>query len=225
MHDQKAFALGIAMLFIGLAIGGIFVYEMNQAGILKLRQAYQQQIQQLQQQMQYQKPAYIQPSDIRMSIPSGASSILNYTAAVNSTDDVAAQAWANTTIHFSVKSIAPSKNGQTTVWLKLKVPGQEDGLPVALQKNEFQMFTYTASGAKTWLWGYSDWTGGFKAGVPITLANNQELDINLATTMKACNDVFEDGQSYTITLYLWEPGVGPYGNGAVIDTLTLTLET
>ena len=226
MNDRNAFVLGVALLLVGLVVGGAFVYESEQQKISQLQSQYEQQIQQLQYQLSHaQYTGYIEPSDIRMSIPSGSSSTLNYTAAVNSTDDVASTTYQNTTIKFTVKSIAPSKNGQTTVWLKLRVPGQEDGLPTELQQDEFQIYAYTATGTKTWLWGTSDWQGGFKPGVPITLAENQETEINLATVMKACNDVFEDGQSYTITLYLWEPGTGPYGNGAVVDTITLTLET
>lgn len=226
MKDNSALVLGVVMLVVGLVIGGAFAYEQQQGNISKLKQTYNQQIQNLQQQLQQaQYTGYVEPSDIRMSIPSTASSTLNYTDAVNASDDVATQSWANTSIHFQVKSIAPSKNGETTVWLKLRVSGQDDGLPTALQKNEFQVYAYTTGTPKTWLWGTSDWQGGFKAGVPITLAENQEFDLNLATTMKACNDVFEDGQSYTITLYLWEPGTGPHAQGAVVDTLTLTLET
>ena len=227
MNDKSVgilvFAVAVSMLFIGYAISYYNVFEPRMA---QMKKQYEQQIQQLQYQLQQQQyTGYIQPSDIRMSVPSTATSTLNYTAAVNASDDVTSTTYKNTSIHFKVKSIAPSKNGQTTVWLKLKVSGYEDGLPAALQKDEFQVYAYTTGGPHTWLWGTSDWQGGFKAGLPITLAENQEFDVNIATVMKECNDVFEDGQSYTITFYLWEPGVGPYGNGAVIDTLTMTLET
>lgn len=220
MNDRNVFVVVVGVLLVGLVIGGAFMYEKEETKYKEIMQQYEQQIQQLQYQAQY--GGYIEPSDIRMS---ATSTTLNYTAAVNSTDDVASETYKNLTIHLTVKSIAPSKNGETTVWLKLRASGQDDGLPVELQKDEFQIYAYTATGTKTWLWGTSDWQGGFKSGVPITLAENQETDINIATVMNACNDVFEDGQTYKITLYLWEPGTGPYGNGDVVDTLTLTLET
>ena len=223
MKDMNALAIGVVMLIAGVAItAGLYEGNIIPARMQQVEQTYQQQIAQLSQQA---AQGYIQPSDIRMSVPSGSPTVFNYTAAVNASDDVATQSWANTSIHFAVKDIAPSKGGTTTVWLKLQVAGQDDGLPAALQKNEFQVYAYTTGTPKTWLWGTSDWQGGFKAGVPITLAANQEFDLNLATTMKACNDVFEDGQSYTVTLYLWEPGTGPHGNGDVVDTLTFTLNT
>lgn len=226
MNDRNAFVLGVVMLIVGLAIGGLFEYQQTQNQVNQIKSQYEQQIQNLQYQLQQQyQQGYVEPSDIRMSVPSGSPTTLDYSAAVDANGTVAATTYQNTSIHFAVKSIAPSKNGQTTVWLKLQVAGQEDGLPAELQQNEFQMYTYTSTGTKTWLWGSSDWQGGFKAGVPITLAENQETNINLATAIKDCSGVFEDGQTYTITLYLFEPGTGPHGNGAVVDTLALTLTT
>jgi len=169
---------------------------------------------------QQRQVTYVEPSDIRMSV---SPSVLNYTAAVNASDDVATQTWKNATITLEVKDI-PGTKDKTTVTLTLQAPGEDDGLPDELEQNEFQVYIYTTEG-KTWLFGSDDWDGEYKGGYTFDMSENQEKEITLVTTMKACEDVFEDGETHTITLYLWEPGVGYGAQGKVIDEVTLTLET
>lgn len=212
MKDKTA-----AVLLPVVFVAGIFVcYAVMQTGVI---QPLQEQLQQAQMQAQ-QAPRYIEPSDIRMEV---SPTTLNYSAAVNSSDDVATQTWKNATITLEVKDI-PGVREKTTVRLTLQAPGEENGLPDELEQNEFQVYVHTTSG-DTWLFGSDDWDGKYHSGYTFDISENQKMTITLATTMKACEDVFEDGKSHTITVYLWEPNVGLNGAGKVIDEITLTLET
>jgi len=160
---------------------------------------------------------YIPESDITMS---ASPTVLNYTSAVNASDDIATQTWQNTTLTIS----NDEETGYTTVLLTLQVTGEDDGLPDELEQNEFQVLVHTTSG-DTWLFGSDDWDGEYHGGYKFDISANQQLTLTLSTTMDDCNDVFEDGKTHHISVYLYEYGVGVNGAGKVIEETKLTLNT
>jgi len=210
MKDATAI---LAIVVVAIAVG-VLAYAYYEGYVIPERIAQEK----VKWQMAQPTVTYIEPSDIRMEADP---TVLNYTAAVNASDDVATQTWQNTTITFTVKEISPSKGGKTTVTLTLNPSGEEEGLPTELKQDEFEIYVYGVDGSKTYLFKDGKYTGGYT----FDISENQIKELTLATTMYACQDVFEDGKTHTITLYLYEPGVGLNGAGKVIDYITLTLTT
>ena len=161
---------------------------------------------------------YVPPANIDFSI---SPTTLNYTAAVNASDDVASATYENATITIENKE----DTGSATVRITLKVSGEDDGLPDALEKDEFQVYIHSTEG-NTWLFGSSESDGEYHSGgYQFTIPANTVKTLTLATMMSACNDVFENGKTYGITVYLYQVGAGVNGAGTVIDSEKLTLTT
>jgi len=208
-------AIFVAVAMVGIGVWGLMYYkyegpggEIDQAAAAA--RAQQASIDALNR--------YTIPSDIDMSSTDTA---FDYSSAVNASDDVATQTWDNiTTIQIENKETT----GTATVRLTFQVTGEDDGLPTALEQNEMQFYIHTSTG-DTWLFGSNDWDGDYHSGYTFDIAANSIITVTLASTMDDCNDVFSDGKTYHIDLYLWQPGVGVGGAGAVLDTLQLTLAT
>lgn len=213
MKDTAVMMGVVVVVAIIVTVGFYEVYRLPQE-----TESLRQQVTQLQAQLS-QRVSYIEPSDIRLAADP---TVLNYTADVNASDDVATQVWHNTTIDIDVKDI-PNRD-MTTVRLTLAPPGEDEGLPDDLEQNEFQVYITTTTGSTVYLFG-KDWNGEYQNGWTFDISENEAMTVTLCTSMKACNDIFEDGQTHTIYLYLYEPNVGVNGQGKVIDYLTLTLNT
>jgi len=209
----------ITAFVIGMLVAGAFVYGLYEApGGIKERYG-DQRYAQGRAAGQAAAVTYVPLSKVEFDIT--GSTTLNYTAEVNASDDVATRAWENTTI--SIKNKEDS--GIAHLRLALRVPGEEDGLPDELEQEEFMVYITDASGTTThYLFGDDDWDGEYH-NYDFDLSASSSLTYTLATSMKACNDIFENGQSLSIEIYLWERDAGLNGQGAVIDSEKLTLET
>lgn len=210
MNDNKTtvfWAVALALIVGLVAAAGTYVY-MDQRTVSQAEyDSLQSQVNTLNSQLAAaQAPA----SDVTLTIDN---TTYDFSSEVNASYDVPTETWKNRTI-----TITNDESTSQNIRLDFTVTGKDDGLPTDLVNDDFETYVYNSGdGSKSWLFNH-DGSGEYESGWSATIPADTQWTRTLSTYMPAVDDVFEDGQSYDIDVYL-------VAGGDVVDSLDLTLIT
>lgn len=187
MADRKWLAISLLIVVIAVtAVGAFYNQQLAQK---------EQQIQALQQALSQRAPAAVTPANIEFLQTGGSS--FDFSAEVDANGSVSAA--VTKTLTFDIVNKDEAKSASIRVLTVNPLTGAS-GVPDGLNNTYFNVFI-NADGKTKYLYTEGKHTDGWVVNLGVAEAFSGTLGITLE---QAPDGTFKDGQTYTLTLYLYQ---------------------